>query len=135
MTMEESFRSVILPSETATAAHAAGQLLNEYGHDVVPAQSPRHALELLKQEHTDLLVVDLSDSTRNGDFLAGLADLPVSARPRQIAVFTDGSDDNFGTLRSQIKPCRLQVFPKPLHMHGLLGIVRRMEAQNQPAKA
>jgi DNA-binding NtrC family response regulator len=137
MTVEDRaiFRSVILPSETATAAHTAGQLLNEYGHEVVPAQSPRHALDLLREEHTDLLIVDLSESSRNGEFLARLAELPISARPLQLAVFTDGGDENLGSLRSQIKPCKLHVFLKPLHMHGLLGILRRMEAQNQPAKA
>jgi DNA-binding NtrC family response regulator len=137
MTVEDraTFRSVILPSENATAAHTAGQLLNEYGHQVVPAQSPRHALELLGEEHTDLLIVDLSDSARNGDFLARLAELPITARPDQLAIFTDGGDENFGSLRSQIKPSKLQVFLKPLHMHGLLGILRRMEAMKQPARA
>jgi two-component SAPR family response regulator len=131
MTFEDraTFRSVVLPAEDAPAAYRAGDLLDEMGHDVAPATSPADALDLLEQNQTDLLIVDVSGSPPNHEFVEQLADLPMGIRPRQIAVFSDSDDDSFRGVRSRIKPSKLHIFLKPLHMHGLLTVLRRLESQ------
>jgi len=135
MTVEDRaiFRSIILPAEAAPAVYRAGQLLDELGHDVVPAESPDHALDLLQQDQTDLLIVDVSGSSRNRQFVSQVADLPADARPRQLAIFCESIDESLRGLRNRLKPCKLHIFVKPLHMHGLLSVLRRLDEQNQPA--
>jgi CheY-like chemotaxis protein len=134
MTVEDraTFRSVILPAENAPAAYRAGELLDELGHDVAPATSPANALDLLEQDQTDLLIVDISGSKQNRMFVQQIADLPAGIRPRQVAIFSDAGDDSFRGLRARIKPSKLHVYLKPLHMHGLLNALRRLEEQ-QPS--
>jgi hypothetical protein len=92
------------------------------------------ALDLLEQDQTDLLIVDVSGSRRNRDFVNEIARLPIGIQPRQVAIFSDIADESLRGLRGRIKPCKLHVFLKPLHMHGLLGVLRRLENQNQAAQ-
>jgi CheY-like chemotaxis protein len=131
MTVEDraTFRSVILAAEAAPYASRTGQLLNDLGHDVAGAESPEHALELLEEEQADLFVVDVSNSGRNRALLERLVDLPADIRPRELAIFSDSSDEMLRGLRSRLKPSRVHIFLKPLHMHGLLNILRKLEDQ------
>jgi response regulator RpfG family c-di-GMP phosphodiesterase len=132
MTVEDraTFRSVILPAETAPAVYRVGQLLNDLGHEVAPAQSPDHALDLLRQDQTDLLIVDVSNSEDNLDFVNRLSELPADSRPRDLAIFSDAMNDSLRGLRARISPSKVHIFLKPLHMHGLLGILRHLDEEN-----
>jgi len=131
MTLQDraTFRSVILPSENTTAAQRAGKLLDELGHEVSAAVNAEEAWNLLQQEETDLLVVDVTDSSRNRDFLGRLMELPLLQRPRELAIFSEVADDSLRTLRSRISPSKVHVFLKPLHMHGLMRIIRKLQGE------
>jgi two-component SAPR family response regulator len=126
---------VILAGESATAVDRAGRLLDELGHEVAPANSPRHAMDLLEKEQADLLIVDVSGSAVNREFLSLVAEMPEGIRPRQLAIFSDSLDESLRGLRTRIKPSKLHIYLKPLHMHGLLTVLRRLDQQNQTARA
>jgi CheY-like chemotaxis protein len=136
MTVEDraTFRSVILPAESAPSIYRAEELLSDLGHEVAAARSPQHALDLLEQDQTDLLIVDISDSARNRAFVAQLSEMPESLRPRQVAIFSDTMDESLRGLRTRLKPGKLHIFLKPLHMHGLLSVLRQLESHDTVAQ-
>jgi hypothetical protein len=137
MTVEDraTLRAVIVPAESTTAAQRAGKLLDEMGLEVAQARTLDDALGLLHDEPTDLLVVDISNSIQNLRFVESLADLPISVRPRQLAIFSEYVDDSLRGLRGRLRPCKVHVFLKPLHMHGLLGVLRQLDCHGQVASA
>jgi len=137
MTLEDrdTLRAVIVSAESATAAQRAGKLLDEMGLDVAQARTVDHALGLLEEDPTDLLVVDISNSPMNRKFVESLADLPLSSRPRQLAIFSEIMDEELRRLRARMRPTKVHVFLKPLHMHGLLGVLRHLDCQGQVASA
>jgi hypothetical protein len=121
-------RSVVLPAPDAHPQETpTRRLLNELGHDVSRASSPEHAIELLSADLTDLLVVDMGNGNVNRRLMSQLADLPAERRPRQLAVYSDRMDAELAAWRRQISPSEVHVFVKPLHMHGLLSVLRQME--------
>jgi DNA-binding NtrC family response regulator len=131
--LRSAFRAVVLPSSDAHPQDTpTRRLLGELGHDVARANSADHAMELINSDHTDLLVVDISNSA-NRDLFESLCELPESKRPDQVAVFTDSIDGQLRDWRRRVLPSHVHVFLKPLHMHGLLGVLRQME-QGQNAK-
>ena len=132
--MRAAFRAVVLPASEPPPSYdtPTRRLLGELGHDVARAASPDHAMKLIASDHTDLLVVDISNSN-NRELLDSLADLPESQRPDQVAIFSDTGDVSLRELRRKAAPSHFHVFLKPLHMHGLLGVLRQMERrQNTP---
>lgn len=137
MTVEAraTIRVVVVAAESATAAHRASQLLDDLGHEVIEAHSPDHALDLLQEAQADLLVVDLSNSAENRRFVEGLSLLSSITRPRQLAIFADTLDEDLRNLRTRMRPCHVHVFLKPLHMHGLLGVVRQLDRMSEAAGA
>jgi response regulator RpfG family c-di-GMP phosphodiesterase len=125
-----AFRAVILPSSDAHRQDTpTRRLLGELGYDVARADSSDHALELINSEHTDLMVVDITSAT-NRQLFESLCELPESKRPDQVAVFTDSIDSQLREWRRKISPSQVHVFLKPLHMHGLLGVLRQMEQRH-----
>jgi hypothetical protein len=72
------------------------------------------------------------DITRgaNRDLCESLCELPESTRPDQVAVFTDSIDGQLRDWRRRVSPSQVHVFLKPLHMHGLLGVLRQMEQRH-----
>src|ERR1700722_10616007 len=129
MTVEDraTFRSVILPADAAPAFYRTGELLNDLGYEVAPADSADHALDLLHQDQTDLLIVDVSNSPGNRAFIQHVSELPAEMRPRQLAIFSDTSDDSLRSLRARFKPSKVHVFLKPLHIHGLLTVLKKLK--------
>lgn len=122
-------RAVVLPSADANSQDTpTRRLLRELGHDVTRAASPDHAMELINSEHTDLLVVDITNDA-NRNMVESLMELPASKRPDQMAVFSDSIDGKLREWRRSA-PSQVHVFLKPLHMHGLLGVLRQMEKQH-----
>ena len=122
-------RAVVLPSSDAYSQDTpTRRLLGQLGHDVTRTDSPDHALELINSDHTDLLVVDITNDA-NRDMVESLMELPPSKRPDQMAVFSDSIDGKLREWRRSA-PSQVHVFLKPLHMHGLLGVLRQMEKQH-----
>jgi response regulator RpfG family c-di-GMP phosphodiesterase len=125
-----AFRAVILPSSDAHHQDTpTRRLLGELGYDVARANSSDHALELIHSDHTDLVVVDIT-SDSNRELVESLCDLPEAKRPDQVAVFTDSIDSQLREWRRRVSPSHVHVFLKPLHMHGLLGVLRQMEQRH-----
>jgi hypothetical protein len=134
--LRSTLRTVVLPSPDAYEQDTpARRLVGEFGHDVARAQSPDHAIELLSADHTDLLVMDITNNSRNRQLLGALSDMPLSKRPEQIAVFADSLDVQLRDLRHRLAPTHVHMFFEPLHMHGLLGVLRHMERQSSDADA
>jgi DNA-binding NtrC family response regulator len=129
-----TLRAVVLPAEMTTAASRAERLLTEYGHEVASAQTPEQALGLL-QDDTDLLIVDVCNSAINKEFVNHLADMPAAARPRSVVVFADRVDENLSAMRKRLGASRWHVLLKPLHMHGLLNVLRQLDGVDSLAKA
>ena len=122
-------RAVVLPSSDAYSQDTpTRRLLGQLGHDVTRADSPDHALELINSDHTDLLVVDITNNA-NRDMVESLMELPATKRPDQMAVFSDSIDGKLREWRRSA-PSQVHVFLKPLHMHGLLSVLRQMEKQH-----
>jgi len=126
-----TLRAVVLPAESMASSRAE-KLLSEYGHDVANAPSPEQALKLLQEEETDLLVVDVSNSNDNKSFLHRLAEMPAGVRPRNVVVFADRADESLSALRRRL---RWHVLFKPLHLHGLLSVLRQLDGAGELAKA
>jgi hypothetical protein len=123
-----TLRAVILPAGAVRVEDlAARRLLKDLGHTVAGAGTPNQALELLNQDDTDLLIVDVTDSQENRAFVDRLADLPDPHRPREVAIFSNWIDKSLDQLRKRLEPSRVHVFLKPLHMHGLLTVLRQMD--------
>jgi len=80
------------------------------------------------------LVVDISDSA-NRELFDALSEMPASKRPNQVAVFSDSIDVQLREWRRKVAPCHVHVFLKPLHMHGLLNVLRQMERRQAGADA
>ena len=133
--LRAALRAVVLPSSDASAHDTpTRRLLGQLGHDVVRAHSPDHALELITSEHTDLLVMDISHGS-NRELFDALGEMPASKRPNQVAVFSDAIDSQLRQWRQKIAPSHVHVFLKPLHMHGLLNVLRQMEHGQAAANA
>jgi DNA-binding NtrC family response regulator len=123
-------RAVVLPSSDIQSQDTpTRRLLGGMGHDVSRATSPDHALELMSLDHTDLLVVDITNNNRNRDLIDAIAELPQGKRPDQVAIFADAIDNSLKEFRTDVAPTHVHVFLKPLHMHGLLNVLRHMERQ------
>jgi len=126
--LRSTLRAVILPSPESHAHDTpTRRLLGELGMEVARADTADHAMELLGAEHTDLLVVDLTNNNANRLLIDSMLDLPESKRPVQVAIFTDASDARLREFRREAAPSEVHVFLRPLHMHGLLNVLRRME--------
>jgi CheY-like chemotaxis protein len=123
-------RAVVLPSSDIQSQDTpTRRLLGGLGHDVSRATSPDHALELMSADHTDLLVVDITNNSRNRALIDAISELPETRRPDQVAIFADAIDNSLKEFRRDIAPSHVHVFLKPLHMHGLLNVLRHMERQ------
>lgn len=125
--LRSALRAVVLPSPEAHPHDTpTRRLLGELGHDVARAISPDHALQLMNSDHTDLLVVDIT-SGKNRDLIDVLCEMPADKRPDQVAVFSDSIDSQLRELRRGVGASHVHIFLKPLHMHGLLNVLRQME--------
>ncbi|MGA3066911.1 MAG: hypothetical protein ABSF29_08705 [Tepidisphaeraceae bacterium] len=134
--VRSALRTVILPSPDAYPQDTpTRRLLGELGHDVSRAATPDHALELIAADHTDLLVVDLTNNNANTPLIDALSELPEGKRPTQVAIFTDTIDLHLRDFRRSYVPSHVHIFLKPLHMHGLLGVLRTMDRSDLTQKA
>lgn len=131
-----SLRAVVLPSPDSYPLDTpTRRLLKELGHEVDRANTPEQAMELLNSDHTDLLVVDLTNNNLNRQLIDSMQEMSEDKRPTQMAIFTDAMDSQLREFRRKCSPAKVHVFLKPLHMHGLLNVVRNMERKRLGQKA
>ena len=124
-----TLKTLILHSQNSDATGlAAYRLLNDLGHEVATTASPDQAVELLQSDRADLVIID-ADRSGQSDFVNRLSDLPADQQPRQVAIFSDALDDTLKSLASKVQRSRVHVLLKPLHMHGLLGVLRNIEGK------
>jgi len=90
-------------------------------------------MEMLATEAVDLLVVDITNGKENRLLVNRLAELPAESRPHELAIFSDHADDSLTGLRKKIAGTHVHVLLKPLHMHGLLKVLRQLETDALPA--
>jgi DNA-binding NtrC family response regulator len=131
-----ALRAVLLPApDTQIEDTPTRRLLGELGHDVARADSPDQAIELLSSDHTDLLVVDVTNENVNTQLIDSLQGLPEEKRPMQVAIYTDAINPRLRDFRRSYSPSHVHIFLRPLHMHGLLGVLRNMERQDLGQRA
>jgi len=129
-----SLRVVILPAPDAHPDDTpTRRLLGGLGHNVSRARSPEQARQMLLAEAVDLLVVDITNAKENQQLIHQLADLPMESRPHELAIFSDHADEFLSGLRKKVGGTHVHVLLKPLHMHGLLKVLRQLEADALPA--
>ncbi|HMB94872.1 MAG TPA: hypothetical protein VKK61_02415 [Tepidisphaeraceae bacterium] len=106
----------------------AFRLLNDLGHDVSSAVSTDQALEMLQHDGADLVVVD-ADRPEQREFVSRLNNIPEDQQP-QVAIFSDALDDSLSVMVNKLdRAANVHVLLKPLHMHGLLNMLRNIEAK------
>jgi DNA-binding NtrC family response regulator len=131
MTAQEqlTLKTLLLHNRAADASgSAAYRLLNDLGHEVATTDSADQAVELLQSDRADLVVID-ADAKSQSDFVARLFDLPADLQPRQVAIFSDAANEGLTHLVDRLQRGKVHVLLKPLHMHGLLSVLRHIESK------
>lgn len=106
----------------------AYRLLNDLGHDITATDSPAQAVQMLQNDRADLVLID-ADAPEQERFVQQLHDLPSQQQPREVAIVTDAVDERLNGLVGKLNESNVQVLLKPLHVHGLLKILRRIEGK------
>lgn len=134
--LRTALRAVVLPAPDASPQDTpTRRLLGELGHDVARAETPDQAIDLLNADHTDLLVIDVTNENSNTALMDSLRDLPETKRPTQVAIYTDAISLRLRDFRRSYSPSQVHIFLRPLHMHGLLGVLRNLERNDMPQRA
>jgi len=124
-------RSVVYqPQDKGVASEIIERLLIDMGHHVDTTDSHEQAVDLLRADLTDLLIID-GDVPGCSGAARLLDELQPSDLPRQIAVFSSNIDEASHHLRHRVSPERLHVFIKPLHLHGLLNVLKHLQEENR----
>jgi len=106
-------------------------LLHHMGHDVASV-SPDEALTVLRNDEADLVVIDIAGLQDREEFVDRLSELLASRRQhRHVAVFANEIDDNLTSLRGRTSP-KLHLFLRPLHLHGLLNVLKSIDSAGGP---
>ena len=108
------------------------RLLADLGHDITSTSTLGEALRLMQdeQEAADLLIIEephKADPAIREEELRQIRSLPASQQPREVAIFSDRPKE-YHSSRQSGSP-RVHVLVKPLHMHGLLQVIRQMDAR------
>ena len=106
------------------------RLLADLGHEVTSTNTLEDALRIMREDPTDLLILEEPPKSEAGfreEELRQIRSLPLEQQPREVAIFSDrpGVLDRVRQLGSP----RVHVLLKPLHMHGLLQVIRHLHAR------
>jgi response regulator of citrate/malate metabolism len=105
------------------------RLLNDLGHDVATSMTSDQVMEMLQHDGADLVVVD-ADRSEQREFVSRLNDIPDDHQPKQVAIISDAVDDSLTALVHKLHhAASVHELLKPLHMHGLLKMLRNIEAK------
>lgn len=114
-------KRILVAEDDATTARLLGALLDGAGYQVAYATDGIVALDRIKEEAFDLVLLDVWMPRMNGlDLLAHLQGQP--RRPR-VVVMT--SDDTPGTLLAAVKEQAYHYVTKPIQREEFLEIVRK----------
>lgn len=131
-TESQALRAIVVVPETAdTQKQASCRLLRELGHDLRTARSTNEWVGMLESSPADLLVIDLASDADRRAVVDKLSTLPVGRRPRHVVAFADGLDEYVRNLQRSLDRPKVHVFLKPLHVHGLLSVIRSTEGRLQ----
>lgn len=116
----------------ASPSHALGtgalsKLLRDRGHRVDISDSVAELSRLSKDVPLDLLVVDSTLSGTEATYLEDLAAVHWTTPPREVAVLSDSENLSVRDLRARLRRSAVHLFLKPLHLHGLLRVLRKAE--------
>jgi CheY-like chemotaxis protein len=125
---QSTLRTIILQTSRLDETPAA-RLLSQLGHDVTASTSAADAIQLIQTDRADLVVIDAEKIEEAQPLVDRISALDESQRPKVVAVLTDRGADLARLRRggAEATSPRVRVFLKPLHMHGLLDIVKRLE--------
>jgi hypothetical protein len=127
---QSTLRAVILQTSRLDESPAA-RLLSQLGHEVTPSTSVVDAVQLIQTDPTDLVVIDADKIEEAQPLVDRISALDPQQRPKVIAVLSDRGEERLSRLRRPIGEHdvtpRVRVFLKPLHLHGLLDVVKRLE--------
>lgn len=127
-----ALRVVVLPAADWNIGDSpTRRLLENLGHDVSRARTPQDAVQQVSDERTDLVIVDITNSQDNRQALTTLLDLPLHQVPGQIVVYADALDGELRAMQRRSAPPHVHVFLKPLHVHGLLNMLRQLEREQE----
>ena len=131
MTAQEQLilKTLLIHNHAVDASSSpAYRLLSDLGHEVATSDSAAQAVELLQHSHPDLVVID-ADRDGQSDFVSRLSKLPNDQQPRLVAIFSDSIDERLSNLVDRIERGNVHLLLKPLHMHGLLKVLRNIEGK------
>ena len=108
------------------------RLLADLGHEVTSMSTLDEALRVMREDSVDLLILEEPSKAEAGfreNELQRIRALPASQQPREVAIFSDRPSDrsNLKDMGRQSSSPRVHILLKPLHMHGLLHLVRNLE--------
>jgi DNA-binding response OmpR family regulator len=136
MTAQEqsTLRAIVVktsPRHDSPVESSASRLLSQLGHDVIDFVSPDNALQAIREGHCDLVVIDAQLWDEARAVVDQIADLDATVHPRAVAVLTDRGREEGAPAQLTRKPLasRVRILLRPLHMHGLLNIVKKLERQ------
>ena len=119
------------PSADPSSRWPTHRLLADLGHEITSTNTLEEALRLMREEDaTDLLILEeppTAEASFREEELRQIRSLPVSQQPRDVAIFSDRPRE-FRSTRSSAVP-RVHVLVKPLHMHGLLQVIRQLDVR------
>ena len=122
VTRSERLRVLVVEDEAAILK-AVVTYLQRAGYDVVSTQSGDTAINYMKREHVDLLLVDLRIPDTRGDvvFESGAAHQP---QLRHQTIFMTGDLSQRGL--DLVQWCNCPVLHKPFELSAMLAMVRAM---------
>jgi DNA-binding response OmpR family regulator len=106
------------------------RLLADLGHEVSSLSTLDEAMRVMRDDPVDLLILEEPAKSEAGyreHELEQIRSLPASQQPREVAIFSDRPGP-FEQTRQAGMP-RVHILLKPLHMHGLLHVVRQLHSR------
>lgn len=119
---------VLADTDQPSAGKTTHKFLHELGLDVTVSDTTPAALLTSGQRHTDLLLLDLAGPAAQRQAIEDVIAMPLAERPKHVAIMSEQINDELIALRREMNTTKLHLFVKPLHLHGLLGVVRKLEA-------
>ncbi len=123
---------VLVVDDESTICRALAIALGRAGYHVTSAESGDRAEAYLKQEHFDLLILDLRIPDTRGDVVFQTA---VSEQPhlRAATLFTTG--DASEEALKLIRACECPLLTKPFDLNELIAIAGRLTRRARDASA
>ncbi len=125
-------RTLFVHPDADSAEHwPTHRLLSDLGHEVTSMTSLDEAIKSMEGDPVDLLILEEPDKAEPAlreSELRRIQSLPASQQPREIAIFSDRPGE-VAPVRSTGTP-RVHILIKPLHMHGLLHVIRHLHRRS-----